>query len=131
MCSLQTGLLRGAGGEDAEGQRAPLWAHPQLLVSRLWGLYLCTGLRRARTFLTAAHEEHLAAVVSWICWSPAELAREGCFAAEYAAVRKSKGKFLFKAIYEKTVKRFKEQKNAGLKPFCRNHSLTTFVVLAA
>lgn len=100
---LQTAL-----GEDAEGQSAPLWAHLQLLVSSaLWCLspcqqqtsafgvcaLLCTGLGRARP-----HEEHLAGVLSWICCSPAVLASEDYFAAEYAAVRKSKGKFLLKAI---------------------------------
>lgn len=64
-----------------------------------WGL--CLTLYWAgdsEGFSERPHEEHLAGVVSCISWNPAVLARGDCFAAEYAAVRKSKGKFLFKAI---------------------------------
>lgn len=59
----------------------------------------CTVLG-SEDFSEQPHEEHLAGVVSWICCSPAVLASADCFAAEYAAVGKSKGKFLFKAIWK-------------------------------
>lgn len=71
--------------------------------SRLQHFGVCTftlGWGEPGLFWQQPHEEHLDGVVSWICCSPAVLASEGCFAAEYAAVRKSKGKFLFKAIWK-------------------------------
>lgn len=142
-CSACWGRCR--GGVRLQRVSLHLWAYLQLLVSSglwclspcqqqtsaFWGLYLTLSwVREIEDFSDNSHMRS-----TWLVLCPGFAVAQQYWQVKIALLLNmlqwgNQKENLCLEQYEKTVKRFKEQKNASLKVFCRNHSLTMFVTFA-